>query len=110
MGYEKLLPEFLLRLPTRRSVVPTVMDQSHQFVSPHPSYIEMINDPGFALAGADMLQNTAKLPGSASEETVPSTDEGQAKLKTAPGLATQAGMNVPVKCVYTSRTSAETGF
>ena len=45
-----------------------------------------------------------------AEETDPSTDEGQAKLETSAGLATQAGMNVPVKCIYTSRTSAETGF
>lgn len=41
---------------------------------------------------------------------VPSTDEGQAKLETSAGLATQAGMNVPVKFIYASRTNAETGL
>lgn len=47
---------------------------------------------------------------SLAEETLPSTDEGQAKLETSAGLAAQAGMNVPVKCICISRTSAETGF
>lgn len=40
-------------------LVPTLMEQSHQFTSPHPSQSQMINDPGFAPAWADdALQNS----------------------------------------------------
>lgn len=45
-----------------------------------------------------------------AEEMVPSTDEGQAKLETSAGSVTWPGMSVPVKCICTSTTSAETGF
>lgn len=45
-----------------------------------------------------------------AEETVPSTDEGRAQVENSAGLAARAGMSVPVKCICTSRTSAETGL
>lgn len=70
----------------------------------------MINDPGSAPARVDTVQTQPNCLALLAEETVPLTDKGQAKLETSAGLATWAGMNVPVKCICTRRTSAETGF
>lgn len=52
--------------------------------------------PGLHQPGLMMLcKAQPNCPALLAGEMVPSTEEGQAKLETSAGLATQAGMNVP---------------